>query len=336
MIEERFLLIHTGGIGDLIMARPAIQFLKRKRPDALLDFMGNPVSLSILINTQELHSLIPFQSAKKNLWSAFSVLKILVLLRLRRYERLYLLQPILGADGHKRLRFLVKFINARRNYGRESPFDSDFVDYAVRELSTRHEVDRMLAVVSDNHPPPVQEKDYLLSFPVDDNYKKYGLQEHAYIVLSPGGNKSFRRWPIDNFMAIAHLAVREGLNIVLIGSPSEQSILAENEKMLPKGTKNLIGKTDFSSLCSVIQHAKLVVANDSGPMHLANALGTPVVCIFGSGDRVRTPPFLTDKARLLDSPALECKPCYRQVCDAPLCMIPITVEKVWNATKSLL
>jgi lipopolysaccharide heptosyltransferase II len=157
-----------------------------------------------------------------------------------------------------------------------------------------------------------------------------------FAVLSPGGAKPFRRWPIHNFLELADRFHSQGMDVVIIGDNQEKDMLDGRKDKLPEGTLNLIGETNLEQLISLIRKAKIVVANDSGPMHLANSLNVPVVGIFGSGDVVRTRPYLMEKARIVESPAMDCKPCYNQNCDSQKCMQEITVDRVWEAVSDLL
>lgn len=335
-LKIKILLIHTGGIGDLIMARPTIQYVRRKYPFAQIDFLGNPASLEILSKDPWIQSLIPFPSSTKNLLSIFSVMRVLLKLRFRKYDYNYLLQPVLGKDSHHRLRFLVNFIAANKSFGRRSPFGKDFLYQSVDENLLLHEVERMLSFFSTDGFLQVSKRNYLL--PVSDWTLKdiYNFEKKAFAVIGPGGTKPYRRWPIENFLNLANRFIQLGLMVIFIGGVNETNILQGKLEKLPKRSINLIGRTNLSQLCSLVSKSKIVVANDSGPMHLANALNLPVVGIFGSGDAKRTRPYLENKSRVVDSPSIDCKPCYKEICAAPECMEAITVDKVWQAVLELL
>jgi ADP-heptose:LPS heptosyltransferase len=199
-----------------------------------------------------------------------------------------------------------------------------------------HEVERMLCVAECGligERPPFE---YLLPNTFGNGKNPVHEVGGPYAVMGPGGAKIIRRWQIEKFLELGCRLSTLGLDIVFVGDSGERDMLSGKESLLPPRTVNLIGKTDIEELASIMRGAKVVVANDSGPMHLANALATPVVGIFGSGDVVRTRPYLDEKSRVVTSPPMDCKPCYVQTCITPTCMDDITVEEAWKAVRELL
>lgn len=333
--RNKILLVHTGGIGDLIMARPAIQAAYRKYQSSFIDFMGNPGSLKVIMHDGWIHKFIPVPSKQKNILGIMQILMALLRMRLEKYDFLFLLQPVLSKDSHWRLKFLVNMIAAKKSIGRKSNFGENIFDIAVPENVSMHEVERMLSVVCETSKVR-STYDYYLpdTFPGTTNHYR-NIPDKPFAILSPGGAKKVRRWPIVHFLEIAQSFHNMGMAVVFIGDDKEKDILAGREAHLPEGTLNLIGETNLEQLIALIRASGIVVANDSGPMHLANALKIPVVGIFGSGESVRTRPYIMDKARVIDSSSRDCKPCYREECKSPDCMEEISVDSVWKAVQEL-
>jgi lipopolysaccharide heptosyltransferase II len=335
--RNKILLVHTGGIGDLIMARPAIQFVYEKYQSAVIDFMGNPGSLKILMHDTWINMFIPIPSKRKSILNMMRILVILLKIRLEKYDYLFLLQPVLNKNSHRRLRFFASMISAKKTIGRSSNFGNNFLDVKVPENADIHEVERMLSVVSENKMKDGSSYEYYLSetFGGKIDHIPYAMNK-PFAVLSPGGAKKFRRWPVVNFLELTQRFHKMGMAVVIIGDDKERDIISGRGEHLPEGTLNLIGETDLEQLIAIIRKSSIVIANDSGPMHLANALRISVVGIFGSGDSVRTRPYIMDKARVADSSPRACKPCYRQECKSPHCMDEISVDSVWKAATDLL
>jgi lipopolysaccharide heptosyltransferase II len=333
---NKILIVHTGGIGDLIMARPAIQVAFMKYQSSSIDFMGNPGSLKVLMHDGWVHKFIPVPSKRKNISGIMQILIALLKIRFEKYDCLFLLQPVLSKDSHWRLKFFVNMISAKKTIGRKSKFGGNFLDVTVPENASLHEVDRMLSVVSEAGEVRSPFDYYLPDIFAGKLNLSCNIPDKPFAILSPGGTKKYRRWPIVKFLELAQKFHNIGMAVVFIGDDKEKDILSEKEDHLPAGTLNLIGKTDLEQLIAVIRKSSIIVANDSGPMHLANALKIPVVGIFGSGDMVRTRPYLMDKARIVDSPLMDCKPCYIQECKSPQCMNEISVDSVWEAATDLL
>ena len=334
--RNKILLVHTGGIGDLIMARPSVQYVYNKHQSALIDFLGNPDSIKILMHDSWINKFIPVPSKQKNIINILKILLVLLRIRLAKYDYLFLLQPVLSEDSHRRLKLFINMGAAKKTIGRKSKFGRNFLDVAVPENASLHEVERMLLVVSGDGEAQGPFKYYLPESFAGKIKLPDKIPDKPFAILGPGGTKNFRRWPIDNFLKLAQRFHNIGMMVVFVGDDKEIDILSGREEQLPEGTVNMIGETDLEQLAALIRKSRIVVANDSGPMHLANALGVPVVGIFGSGDPVRTRPYIMDNARVIDSPARDCKPCYRQECKSPYCMEEITTESVWEAVLGLL
>jgi len=107
-----------------------------------------------------------------------------------------------------------------------------------------------------------------------------------YVVICPGGNKLQKRWPVERFALLAnHLYNEKGLSILLSGSPPENEVITDVAKASSVPTVNLIEKgITLSTLKAVIASSSLVITNDTGPRHIAAALGTPLVSLFGPTD----------------------------------------------------
>ncbi|MDB5327084.1 MAG: lipopolysaccharide heptosyltransferase, partial [Phycisphaerales bacterium] len=148
-----------------------------------------------------------------------------------------------------------------------------------------------------------------------------------YAVLIPGTNWPTKRWPVEYFAGLVEPLQRElGLRSVMAGSPAEAIF------SLP-GSLNVAGKTNLKQLVALLEGASLVVANDSGPMHIAAALGRPLVTLFGPTNPVRTGPFGRPETVLqLD---LVCRPCYSRHCGHQSCLRWITVDHVMAMARTM-
>ncbi len=145
----------------------------------------------------------------------------------------------------------------------------------------------------------------------------------TYAVMSPGARKPVNRWPADRF---GQLAAMLPLKSIVVGSRGDIK-LAESVVRASKGKAlSIAGKTDLRGLIGVIRGARLMVTNDTGPMHIAAAVGVPVFALFGPANPVRTGPY--GDGHTVIRKKIECSPCYRRTCKAPRCMEMITVKEV--------
>jgi lipopolysaccharide heptosyltransferase II len=135
----------------------------------------------------------------------------------------------------------------------------------------------------------------------------YDIAKARLIVMAPGTNWETKQWRSEGFAEVARSFLQKGFAITLIGSERERTVCEEVARLAP-GTIDLAGETTLSELAALIRRATICVTNDSGPMHIAVALGRPVVSIFGPTDPVWAGPYRRKDAVLrVDLP---CSPCY--------------------------
>ena len=130
--------------------------------------------------------------------------------------------------------------------------------------------------------------------------------------LFPGAHAPARRWPAERFVKLAGGVHQAGARIVVLGGPAERDLTARVAAAAP-GALDTGGRTDLFDLAALLSLCDLVVTNDTGPMHLAGAVGTPTVSLWGPSDpeevrQVGAPDFR------VTGPELPCKPCYRNRC----------------------
>ncbi|HXZ44377.1 MAG TPA: lipopolysaccharide heptosyltransferase II, partial [archaeon] len=168
--------------------------------------------------------------------------------------------------------------------------------------------------------------------------RQYGIASTGLLVaLNPGsayGNA--KRWAADRFAAVAdRLVESRGATILLIGSEGERPVLDTVAAHMRRPSVNLGGCTDLPALVGVLERANLLVSNDTGAMHVAVAVGTPVLAIFGPTDAMATGP-LGRCARVVCA-SVPCSPCLLRECPIDhRCMAGVTVPQVLQAATSLL
>ena len=165
---------------------------------------------------------------------------------------------------------------------------------------------------------------------------KLALDPHRVVALCPGAQFGpAKRWPTEHFAAVAARNLAAGRQVWLFGAPSERPICEEVAAGAP-GALNLAGRVGLVDAIDLLSVAECVVANDSGLMHVAGALGRPVVALFGSTSPSVTPP-LGPAATVLSTRA-PCSPCFERVC--PLghtrCLTELAPQRVCQALDALL
>lgn len=163
------------------------------------------------------------------------------------------------------------------------------------------------------------------------------LQKGRWIAINPGAAfGSAKRWFPDRFAVVANvLAEERNARIVLIGGPDEIGVGREIETFMRAPVLNLIGKTSVREMMAILSRCRLVVTNDSGPMHVAAAFGIPITAVFGPTDHTTTGPLISS-CRIVRKET-ECAPCLLRRCPTDhRCMKSVTAEDVLEAGRSLL
>ncbi len=158
-----------------------------------------------------------------------------------------------------------------------------------------------------------------------------------FLVLNPGAAYgSAKRWHEERFAESADtLSVELNLYVALIGSESERAVAEQIRGRMQRPAAVLSGKTSLETLIGLLAESSLMITNDSGPMHIAAALGVPTVAVFGSTDEQVTGP-CGPRTRIVKH-HVECSPCLLRECPIDhRCMNGVTVENVCNAARELL
>ncbi len=180
-------------------------------------------------------------------------------------------------------------------------------------------------------PPPLRYEVH----EAESDRMRHLMEDKPYAVIHPGALMVTKRWEASRFAAVARALRKQGLTIVLTSGPGEESLVSAVGKEVSP-TKMFLG-LKIPELAELIRGARIYVGNDSGPMHLAAAVGTPTVAVWGSSDSRRWRPWSVEH-RVVQNP-FECNPCpgYRcLVADSPLCIESVTIDQVNEAVNQLL
>ncbi|MFA6815633.1 MAG: lipopolysaccharide heptosyltransferase II [Lentisphaeria bacterium] len=152
------------------------------------------------------------------------------------------------------------------------------------------------------------------------------LKKQNVLAIAPGAAFGpAKQWPTKNYIEVAKYHQKRGGKIVIVGTAKEQAAAKAVQIAIPEAL-DLTGKTNLSELMSILANTDTVIANDSGAMHLAAALGTPGVAIFGSTDPIATGPLGAPwKLLIADTP---CRPCFQRIC-------PLQGDKQYHCLHSI-
>jgi len=154
-----------------------------------------------------------------------------------------------------------------------------------------------------------------------------------FVAVNPVAFWETKLWQDEKFAQLCD-RLREELRIGIVLTGGESAPLERICRKMRTKAVNLGGRTTLRELACIYREAALLVTTDSGPMHLAATMGTPVVALFGPTDPARTGPYGPEH-RIIRK-VLSCSPCFRKRCEMPRCMTEISVEEVFTAVKEML
>jgi len=326
-------------IGDAVMTIPALRALKRSLPDARLVLLVKPWVAPLFEKDPDIEEIILYSDEYRGLAG-----KIRLAQRLKKYDfdTAVLFQNAFDAAL---ITFLAR-IKRRIGYSRDGRgfllTDPVPCDAAARDL---HHIDYYINLVKKAGFNGMHEQPWLF-LDIEERKRARRMLEdlkRPVIALNPGAAYgSSKRWPPERFAEVAGRVIRElSGSVLLLGGPKEAAIADEILKHLglslttPSSLINLAGRTSLRELISLIAESDLLVTNDSGPMHVGYAVGTPLVAIFGSTSPEHTGP--VSRTDIVIRKIIACSPCFERECsrNSLACMDLITSEEVYSAVKKM-
>ncbi len=335
-------------IGDSVMSMPAVRAMRKAFTDERISIIANANVLPLFENNPNIDEIIRDHGYYEN--SIKRIFRHIGLLKKESYARAILFQNAFGAA----LTCLVAGIPVRIGYNRDGRGLLLTTPVSLHGNTSGHQTDYYLSLLrgagleAENTLPWI----FLSLEERIEARERLGRLKRPVVAVNPGAAfGSAKRWPTERFAKLIETLIREeGASIILSGSQKEREI-AENIKEYIKSDisdedsfLDLSGKTSLRELCALLSECDALVTNDSGPMHISYAVGTPLVALFGSTDPLSTgPPDVTDESeysflkRVLKKD-MECAPCFARQCRYGhlKCLNEISVDEVVSAIREVI
>jgi heptosyltransferase-2 len=327
----RLLVRMPNWIGDAVMATPALMSLRAALPEAEIVVLApDPVAPLFESHPGCDRVLRPGKEGGR----LSRLLQTAALLRREKFDAAVLLQNAIEAALVSRL----AGIRCRAGYRTDGRSLLLSHGVAIGAAHKRlHHTDYYQLMLADLGLPLAPTKLTLACTWAEQEQAAATLGPGSWVAVNPGAAYgSAKRWYPDRFAAVADQLVAEfDISVVLTGGPGESEIGRDIAAAMKTAPRNLIGKTSVRELMAILQHCHLVVTNDSGPMHVAAAFGTPIVAVFGPTDHTTTSP-RSDQVRIVRKD-VDCAPCLLRQCPTDhRCMTSVTVADVVSAARELL
>jgi lipopolysaccharide heptosyltransferase II len=357
---DRILLIRPDHLGDLLFTTPALRLLREALPQAHITCLVGPWSKAVIENNPHVDeiALCPFPGfTRQKKRSVFEPYVILLRYAKQLRQKSFDLAIVLRFDHWwGALLAYLAGIPRRVGYGvaEVRPFLTDIVPYS----SERHEVERNLALVEQGSGASdqglgirAQGADWPLEFHLTAEDERFAERYLAgrnvedgdlLVCIHPGAGAPVKLWRNEAWAQVADaLAQRYGAEVILTGSAEESPLCrAIADKMTVKPTV-AAGETSLGGLAAIMARCQLVLGVDSGPLHLAVAVGMPTVHLFGPVDSRAFGPWGDPARHIVVTSEMDCIPCNRlDYASAELhqhpCVWNITVEQVLEAVERLI
>lgn len=332
LAARKVLAIRLDNLGDVLMTTPALAAVRHGLPRGHISLLGAPSSLALAPHLPILDEIIPFAAP----WMKAPVDDDRALAQRPGRPELELVERLAAARFDAAIVFTVCTQSAlpaalvcrmagiplRLAHTRENPYSllSDWVpDGDTIAEGMRHEVARQLALVAS---VGFRSPDDRLRFELRDadrasarrRLEEVGLPQTPYFIVHPGASAPSRRYPAEWFgIAADQIAATTGCTPVFTGSSSEQHLIDRARGQISGPSFSLAGTLALGELAAVIEQGRLLVANNTGPVHIAAALGTPVVDLYALTNPQHTPWKVPSRVLSRDVP---CRYCLKSECPA--------------------
>lgn len=337
MTVNRILVVKLSAIGDVIHALPVAYALKEAFPQSHLAWVVEQPSYDLVANHPYIDQVIVFEKARcRTLAGLKAYLPGFV--RQLKEQRAEIALDLQGLFKSGMIAFLSG-TPKRMVYCNTRELSDLFSKKVCGPHQHGHIVEQYLDVVRGLG-GPVTTVDFGIRFSEAEResalaiLRDSGWQEEPYAVLVPGANWLNKRWPTGHFAALAQRLHQNGIRCLIIGGSGDRDLTQKIQTATPTPMLEIAGKTSLKQLAWVLQHARVTVGGDTGPMHLSVAVGTPTVAILGPTDAFRNGPYGMGH-RAIVAPR-DCAGCWRRKCEKQLdCLAAVTVDEVFHAVMDL-
>ena len=343
------LIVKLSSLGDVIHCLPSLNALWHGFPEAKIDWLVEQQNADILQGHPHINRLI-ILSRKSWMNRPWQIRRICSEIRdFIRDLRSTDYDMVIDFQGLFRSGFLVGLSRGKRKIGFDKVREMAHIFYNEKvPLSTldQHAVTRYLEIpryLGANLSKP----DFFLPIPEkDEDYANKLLEQllkkiiniRKIIYVNPNSRWPSKIWPWDRFRALIKVLSLRGYAVILIGGPADRDRMDKAFHGIGENVYNLAGQTSLKVLAAIFRRGDCLVTNDSGPMHLAVAIGLPIVALFGPTNPLRTGPFEWENGRKKNrvlSCRVDCAPCYKKECSHQKCLHAISVDEVLNALEQL-
>ncbi len=298
-MPDNILILKPSALGDIVLALPALTALRKSFPGAKISWLVRPEFAPLLENHPHLDETIIFD--RKSLGKAwYHPTGIRTLCSLIRRLRASQFDAVFDFQGLFRTAVLAWLSGCKKRFGKANSRELAhlfYTDQIKQDIDSIHLVDFYLKMVKAAGAQQLDVQFELPCNPADVDsanklLKSSSIKSGQYVIFVPGSAHVDKCWPAERFATLADIIASQfKLPIIAVGTNSEKSLVEKINTMAKTSVMNFVAKTTLKELVELLRTAKLVVSNDTGPGHIAAALGTPLVMMYSWSNPARIAPY---------------------------------------------
>jgi heptosyltransferase-1 len=316
-------------LGDVVQALPVASALHRRYPEAFLAWAVQPAAQEVLTGNPHLNEVLVIGGSLPPVSSPVKLQQVL---------HQYHFDYALDLQGLLKSAAVTYLSGAKIRLGYRSFHEGTrlFYNQLLPKRMDAHAVDSYLdfAAALDAPREPVE---FRLAINDEDRHQVDELLtgQGRLAALIPGARWDSKRWPPEHFAAVAGMLNKEfGLTSVILGATGDAPLAARITAAATAPVLDLTSKTTLKQVTEVFHRCTITIGNDTGPLYLSSAVGTPTVAIFGPTDARRLGPYGPGHAKVVAQ--VECAPCRNRTCGHLRCLESITPEQVMAAVRQVI
>ena len=340
------LIIKLSSIGDVVHSLPLLEVLRKNYPDAKIDWLVEQDAGQIIKGHKDINHIIvssrkswskQLLQTNKKLSPKKDITRFIKELRQTDYDW------VIDIQGLFKSGILVFLSKGKRKVGLSTSREGSSMFLTEPPCPVdldQHAIDRYLAIAKYLQCKDVPWKGEIPVDPVDEEhieelFKDKGLQDKKIIAINPMARWNTKLWDTQRFALLADRIKKEWTcEIIFTGSANDQTAIKRIMDTMTINAVDMAGETTLKELAYLYSKCDLLVTTDSGPMHIAAAMGCPTVALFGPTAPWRTGPYGSGHVIIRDE--IKCSPCFKKKCHHMTCMKNITVDMVFDRVMELM
>lgn len=335
----KILIVKLGAVGDVVHTLPALHSLRKSFPHAFIAWAVERKSMDVVTGNPDLDEVIIFERKElqkifkgDGLFAAYRFFKEFAS-KLKGYD----FDLVIDFQTLLKSGIITFSSGAKKRIGFDKwrELNRTFTNERVKAVS-RHTVDKYLELVDaagarpDKSPIKIAYSSEDASY-VEGFLNEKKLADKSWVAINPGASWTSKLWPVERFADLCDILEDSGIPVVVVWGPGEER-LVDGIVGATRSRPKVAPSTSIKQLACLLERSSLYIGGDTGPMHMAVAMGTPVVGIFGPSDPERNGPY--GEGHIVLQADIDCIKCWKKRCSSMECMNNVSAQDVADAVIS--